>query len=142
MTNTVQQLLHKISYIEADMEIQKQILFSLSDSEKEEIEKIIKKIADSKQQIQELRGEIKNLSPEEHQRIVAIENAVEEFKKISSETKFTQINNVSQGDDCTVTTVDGKKTHCLIKALDEEGNITAITVEGQIQYYTIEELQS
>ncbi len=62
MTNTnIQDLLKKINYIEADIEIQKQILFSIPSDQEPEMEKTITGIAAKKEEIEILRQQIKPL---------------------------------------------------------------------------------
>lgn len=142
MATTTHNLLHKISYIEADIEIQKQILFSLSDDNKQEIEKIIKNIAESKKEIQRLRDEIEKISPDEHQRILKIEKSVEKFKAIAAEKKFSTINNMASGDNCSLKLSDGKTVNCLVRAKDDHGNYTAITIDGELVNISAEEVAS
>jgi hypothetical protein len=69
-------LLKKINYIEADVEIQKQILFSIPSNQKTEMEKTITLIAARKEEIEVLRQELKELYQYEFYRIVVFEKAV------------------------------------------------------------------
>jgi len=136
MTNpTTQDLLKKINYIEADIEIQKQILFSIPSKEKGQMEKTIKIIAEKKEEIEVLRQEIQATDPEEFQRIVVFEEALAQFKTIAMETKFESILNKNVNEECALQLRDAPAIECLIKACDSNGNWTIITLEGEIRQF-------
>ena len=73
MISQVHEILKKINYLEAEIEIQRQILFSLPGDDRKEMETVVAKIASAKNEIAGLRQELQRLSPEEHQRIISIE---------------------------------------------------------------------
>ncbi|EKD40137.1 MAG: hypothetical protein ACD_75C00161G0001, partial [uncultured bacterium] len=75
---TTQDLLKRINYIEADIDIQKQILYSIPSEQTAEMEKTIALIAAKKQEIETLRQQIQESDPEEHARIVALEKTIAE----------------------------------------------------------------
>jgi len=125
-------LLKKINYIEADVEIQKQILFSIPSDQKAEMEKTITLIAAKKKEIEILRLELQELDPEEFDRIVVFENAVAEFKKIATVNPFQSIINRNVNEECTLALQNGTKEECLIKACDNNGDWTIITIEGKL----------
>ncbi len=135
MNQRVQDLLKKITYIEADIEIHKQILFSVPAHDKKEMERVLKKIAAQKDEIKALRSELQIVSPEEHQNITIIENAVTAFKKIASEKKFTSITIMEINVECCLHLKNQPKIPCLVKACDEDEGWTIITVAGEIQYF-------
>ncbi len=128
-------LLKKINYIEADVEIQKQILFSIPSDRKAEIEATITLIAARKKEIEVLRQELKKNDPEEFARIVRFENAVAEFRKIAQNTPFQSIINRNVSEDCSLALNSGVRVECLIKACDHDENWTIITLEGEIQQF-------
>ena len=128
-------LLKKINYIEADVEIQKQILFSIPSHLKTEIEKTITLIAARKDEIEVLRQEMRKLDPEEFDRIVLFENALAEFKKIASHKPFQTIINRNVHEECSLALQNDEKVECLIKACDNAGNWTIITLDGKVQQY-------
>jgi len=134
MSKNTQDLLKKINYIEADIEIHKQILFSIPSDNRREIEDTLKVIAAKKEQITDLRHEIKKIDPEEHKWIVVFEKAVNDFKKIVAEKKFQSIISRNVNEDCSLAMVDNSEIECLIKACDENGDWTIITLEGEINY--------
>ena len=140
MKNSVQHLLKKINYIEAEVEIQKQILFSIPSDNKKDIEEVIRKIADDKDEIVKLRKKIEINSPEEYQKILKIEKASVTFKKLAAEKNFTSIENMSTEEQCSLQLKDGDEVLCLVKAFDEEGNITAITLAGDICHFNKDEI--
>ena len=135
MNQTIQDLLRKITYIEADIEIHKQILFSVSSSDHNEMERVLKIIAARKEEIKTLRLKLRAISPEEHQNIAIIENAVIAFKKIASEKKFKSITVMKINEECCLHLKNQPKIPCLIKACDEDEGWTIITVGGEIQYF-------
>ncbi len=135
MSISTQDLLKKINYIEADIEIHKQILFSTPSENRQEIEKILKVIAGKKEGINQLRQEIKKIDPEEDKWITVFENAVNDFKKIAAKKKFQSIVSRNVDEACSLSLTDKTKLECLIKACDENGDWTIITLEGEIKYF-------
>ncbi|MCP4338602.1 MAG: hypothetical protein GY799_06850 [Desulfobulbaceae bacterium] len=133
--NKTEALLKKINYIEADVEIQKQILFSIPSDQKTEMEKTITLIATRKKEIEVLRQELRELDPEEFDRIVIFENAVAEFRKIATDNPFDSIVNRNVNEECTLALQSGTKEECLIKACDNDGNWTIITIDGQLKQF-------
>lgn len=140
MKSTVQDLLKKINYIEAEVEIQKQILVSIPSGQREDIEKVIRKIARAKEEIKQLRDEIQTVSPAEYENMLKIEKAADEFKKIAGETKFELIENMSTVKDCSITCKNGDELSCLVKGRDEDGNWTVITTTGELLRFKKEDV--
>lgn len=132
----VQDLLKKINYIEADIEIQKQILFSIPSDQKAEMEKTIGIISEKKKEIDQLRLQIKEIDPIEYERILTFEEAINQFKKIASETEFQAIEHKNMEQECSLKLVEKSPLPCLIKACDKDGHWTVITADGQIQQFT------
>jgi predicted nuclease with TOPRIM domain len=132
MISKVHEILKKINYLEAEIEIQRQILFSLTDDDRNDMETVVAKIASTKNEITSLRQELQRLAPEEHQRIVNIEEALEKFREISQEVEFTEVNNITTSGGNTLQLKDGTTHNCLVKARDSEGNYTLITIEGEL----------
>lgn len=141
MNNSVQNLLKKINFIEAEVEIQKQILFSIPSDQKKEMEEVIKKIAQAKSEIEQLRAEIALASPEEYAQILKFEEATNQFKKISAKKNFQKIENMTTTDKCTLCLKGGEELTCLIKAIDEDGNWTVITIDGDIRHFDKEDVE-
>lgn len=137
---TALNILRKINYIEADIEIQKQILFSLASHEAEEIETIVTKIALAKKEVDELRAKIKTFSPEQYQKILTLEKAITEFQKLAKDTIFTSVESMSNDLNCSIQLHNGEKVPCLVKACDEQGNWSVITTEGEIKVFSIHEI--
>lgn len=140
MNNAVQNILRKIQYIEAEIEIQKQILHTTLGQEEAEIREVIQKIADSKEEINRLRLEIEEISPQEHHRIQALEKAVATFTTITSENSFTIVENMATNPNCSITYQTGETCPCLVKASDKSGNWVIITPEGEIRRINNREL--
>ncbi len=128
-------LLKKINYIEADVEIQKQILFSIPSNQKEEMKVTITLIAARKEEIEVLRQELRKHDPEEFARIVIFEKAVAEFKNIAQDTPFQAVINRNVDEECSLALQNGDRVECLIKACDHDGTWTIITIEGEIKQF-------
>ena len=139
-STATQDLLKKINYIEVDVEIQKQILFSIPSAQTDEIEKTIKVIAEKTKEIEELRDEIKSADPVEYERIMVFETAITNFRELASSTPFDSIVSREMGGDCSLKVKDVPPVECLIKANDAEGNWTIITLEGEIHQYSAEQV--
>ena len=131
-----QDLLRKINFIEVDVEIQKQILFSIPSDQTDEMEKTIAFIAEKTKEIETLREKIKTIDPEEYQRIMIFEKAINTFRELASKTEFESIISREMGGECTLDVKDAPKIECLIKACDANENWTIITLDGEIQQYT------
>jgi biotin-(acetyl-CoA carboxylase) ligase len=136
MNKKVQDILKRINFIEADIEIQKQILFSIPANDKPEMERIATKIAAQKQEISTLRREIEEIAPDEHQKIVLFENAVNTFRQIAEKRKMKYVQVKQIGEDCTLTLTEGIQTSCLVKACDEDGRWIIITMEGEMREFS------
>ncbi len=135
MSQKTQHLLKKINYIEADIEIHKQILFSLSSDSRQEIENTLKVIAGKKEEIALLRQQIKEIDPEEFNWITIFEKAVNDFKKIAAKKKFKSIISRNVDEECCLSLANDTKIECLIKACDENGDWTIITLKGDIEHF-------
>ena len=135
MKERVRALLSKINYIETDMELQKQILRSIPSGQTEEMEEVVVKIADMKQQIIDLRLEIQKTDPEEFNRIKAMEEAAERFKALAKEKKFVQVRSTDDQGLCSIALNDGSRLECLVAAQDEAGNWTLLTLAGEIKEF-------
>jgi len=136
----IQQILKKINYLEVEVEIQKQILFSIPSANKGEIESTIRVIAARKSDIESLRQQINDLNPEEFARIVAFEEASAKFMAIGAENKFTDLFHKQADQECDLRLVDGTIVDCLVKARDEKGGWTLMTVDGEVLQFTSEQV--
>lgn len=135
MSAEVKSLLQKINFVEIDMEMQKQILFSIPTDNKIEIEKLIDKIADLKKQIADLRQEIKNIDENEYDKIIAIEKGTKRFQALSRDKKFVHVNTLNESGECFITLNDGTRMDCLVAAKEENGNFTILTIEGEAREF-------
>lgn len=137
---TTQNLLKKINYIEADIEIHKQILFSIPSDNRQEIENTLQSIAGKKEEISQLRDEIQKIDPEWFKQILVFEKAVNDFKKIAEEKKFQTIASKNIDEQCSLSLSNNTEIECLIKACDEKGDWTIITIDGEICYFAKEDV--
>lgn len=135
MKERVKGILQQINFIETDIDLQKQILFSIPSDQKDEMEKVLKKIAGQKQQIQDLRKMIQEIDPEEYNRIIAIEQATEKFRILAAEKKFEKVQTLNEEGECFITLNDGTRLDCLVAAKDDGGNWTVLTLEGETREY-------
>jgi hypothetical protein len=135
MNHSSRNLLKKINYIEADIEIQKQILYAIPSNNKKDIEKTLRIIAGKKDEITELRKQIREVDPEEHKRIEVFEKAVNDFRKLAAETPFQSITSQNTNEPCILPLKDGSSIECLVKACDENGDWTIITLKGTIRQF-------
>ena len=142
MSQDTQNILKKINYIEADIEIHKQILFSIPSDNRQEIESTLQIIAGKKEEITQLREEIQRIDPEWFKQIMVFETAINDFKKIAAEKKFQSIISKNIGEQCTLSLASMTEVECLIKACDENGNWTIITPEGEIRYFKKNEVSA
>jgi hypothetical protein len=135
MSDRVKTLLQQINFIEIDMDMQKQILVSIPSDAKAEIEATILKIAEMKKQVEELRNRIKEADEDEYNKMVAIERAADEFKRIAKTKKFTLVNTLNESGECYITLTDGTRLDCLVAAREENGNWTILTLDGETKEY-------
>ncbi len=135
MSTKTKEILQKINFIEADMELHKQILFSIPSDDKTQMEEIIEKISDLKKQINDLRQEIKKTDKDEYDKIIAIERAAETFRQISKDKKYVHVNTLNETGECFITFNDGTRLDCLVAAKEENGNWTVLTLEGETKEY-------
>jgi len=135
MSAKIKGILQKINFVEADMELHKQILVSIPADNKVEMETIISKIADLKKQINALRQQIKKIDEDEYNKIIAIERAAETFRKIAIDKKFVRVNTLNESGVCFITFNDGTRLDCLVTAKEENGNWTVLTLEGETKEY-------
>jgi hypothetical protein len=133
---TIQDLLKKINYIEADIDIRKQILYAIPSDQRSEMEKTIAIIAAKKQEIETLRQQILESDPEEYARIIAFEKVIAEFKQLAATRKFTSIIGRNINEQCALAFYDGTSLECLIKACDDNGDWTVITLNGELKHFS------
>ncbi len=131
----IKELLQRINFIETDMEMQKQILFSTPSDDKREMEQLVDKIAGLKQQIMDLRQEIKKIDKREYDKIIAIENGTKKFQELSKNKKYILVNTLNESGECFITLNEGTRIDCLVAAKDESGNWTVLTLEGDAKEY-------
>lgn len=117
-------LLKKINYLEAELDIQKQILFSIPSAQKAEMEKTITLIAARKEEIEVLRQELKEHDPAEYDRILVFEKVLAEFREIAMDTPFQSILHRNVHEEFFLALQNGNQMECLIKACDNDGNWT------------------
>ena len=135
MSDRVKTLLQQINFIETDMDVQKQILVSIPSADRAEIEKTIKKIADQKKLIDDLRLKIKEADENEYNQLIAIERAADQFKQIAKTKKFVLVNTLNDTGECYITLTDGTRLDCLVAAKEENGNWTILTLDGETKEY-------
>jgi hypothetical protein len=136
----IQQILKKINYLEAEIEIQKQILYSIPSAQKGEMERTLQVIAARKGDIESLRRQINDLDPEEFARIIAFEEASARFMAIGAENPFTDLFYRQADQDCSLRLANGTIIDCLVKARDAQGGWTALTFDGEVLQFSREQV--
>ena len=131
MTGNAQEILKKINYIEADMEIQKQILHAIPTADKKEMERVLRVIAGLKAEIESLRQEIQKIDPETYNNIIAFEKAANAFKQLAAAKEFESVITFDGTTDCTLSLKDGTTLSCLVKAREKNGTWTVLTLDGE-----------
>jgi len=132
---TVKGILQKINFIETDMDIQRQILHAIPSSNTDEMETVIRKIADQKEQIAALRMEIKSIDEDEYNRIIAIEKAAQMFQQMSADKSFSQVSTLNETGQCFITLTDGTRLDCLVAAREKNGDWLVLTLDGETRAY-------
>ncbi len=125
--------MQKINFIETDMNLHRQILVSIPSAQTAEIEKTARAIAAMKQQIQDLRMEIKAVDETEYNRIIAIEKGSEKFKEMTQGKKFILVNTLNETGECFVTLADDTRIDCLVAAKEDNGTWTVLTIDGEVK---------
>jgi hypothetical protein len=134
MEPRVETLLKKISLIETDMELHKQILVTIPSDKKDDMEQVMQTIAGKKQEIQDLRREIKQLDPAAYDRIIAIEKGTQTFKAMAQDKQFDRVDTPDDSGTCRLTLIDGTEMDCLVAAREENGDWMVLTLEGEIKH--------
>jgi hypothetical protein len=135
MHSHVENLLKKISFIETDMELHKHILFSIPSDQKAEMEKVMQTISEQKQQIQDLRREIKRLDPDAFDRIIAIEKGTEMFRTLAQDKQFERVDTPDDSNACKITLSDGTDVDCLVAAREKNGDWMILTRDGEVKQF-------
>ena len=131
----VENILQKISLIEMDMELHKQILFSIPSDQKDEMEKVMQTIARQKQQVQDLRQKIQRVDQSAYDQILAIEKGTEQFKAMAKDKQFSRVDTPDDTGTCSITFNDGTSLDCLVAAQEENGDWMILTREGNIRQF-------
>jgi len=131
----IKELLQTINFVETDMELQKQILFSIPSDNQKEIKKHIENIAGLKQQITDLRQKIKKIDKNEYDKIITIENGTKKFQELSQNKKYVHVTTLNETGECFITLNDGTRIDCLVAAKEENENWTILTLEGEAKEF-------
>ena len=135
MSNTVKTLLQKINFIETDLDLHRQILVSIPSNDKAEMERVVGIIAEKTKEIEALRAKIKEVDEDEYNKIIAIEQAAENFKQLAKNKKFVLVNTLNETGECYITLNDDSRIECLVAAKEENGNWTILTLDGKTREY-------
>ena len=133
MHSRVETLLKKISLIETDMELHKQILMTIPSDQKDDLEQVMQTIACKKQEIQDLRREIRQLDSAAYDRIIAIEKGTQTFKAMAQNKQFDRVDTPDESGTCRLTLIDGTQMDCLVAAREENGDWMVLTLDGEIK---------
>ena len=136
MDAKVEQLLQTITFVERDIELHKNILASVPASQPQELEKVIAEIARLKQRAEELKQEVAACDPQVHAQITCLQQATKAFQEIAARKNFDQVITLDHHRECYIDLADGTRVECLVKACDEAGDWTVITLEGETREYS------
>ncbi len=135
MNDSVEQLLQKITFVERDIELHKNILATIPATRQEDMEKVIKDIARLTHRAEELKRAVAERDPQVHAHITRLEKATEKFQELAAGKTFEQIITLDHHHECAVELVDGTRIECLIKARDAAGDWTILTLDGETREY-------
>lgn len=133
MSSTVKTLLQQINFIETDMELHKQILFTVPAEDTAQIESVVKKIAAFKSQVAQLRQEIKAIDENEYDRIIQIETATLAFRQMAEDKEFSRVLTLNESGRCRLSLMDGTGVDCLVAAMEANGDWSVLTVDGEVK---------
>lgn len=135
-----EQILKKINFIEADMEIQRQILASIPSDKPEDMEAVIRTLAEQKNQIQDLREQLKEADAAEYQRIIDFEAAAETFKALVEGRTVVSLSSRGETGHCCLELSDKTVLECLVKAREKNGNWIILTIHGDVKEIQAEDV--
>jgi hypothetical protein len=128
-------IMQRITLLEKDLELQKQILRAIPTGEEEQNREVLGTIADLKEKVEGCRQEIKALDPEEHNRMIRFEEAASAFKECAKGREFVTVVDLNTHVECRIETVDGQSIDCLVKAQDSKGDWLIMTVDGNVMTF-------
>lgn len=131
MSQTVEQILQKISFLEKDMELHKSILASIPAGKEDEMEEVIGTIVELKKKIETEKESIKDVDPEMYEQIQKMETASQRFREIAEQKEFQTIVTLDHSRECYIDLKGGERLECLVKAQDKDGDWTVLTVDGE-----------
>lgn len=136
----VEQVLQKISFMEKDIELHKNILVSLKEHQNDEMEEVIRKIVEMKERVDELKKSIAEIDPDVHGQIMKLEEGTAKFKNTVEARNLHQVVTLDQAGECRIDLLDGRQFECLVKALDDAGNWIGLTHDGEVLEFAAEEV--
>ncbi|MFV0438360.1 MAG: hypothetical protein ACK5PS_13345 [Desulfopila sp.] len=136
----VEQVLQKIHFIERDIELHRNILMSVADDDRKEMERVIGEIARMKGRVEELKGSIAELDPEVHGQVLQLEEGTRKFQQLARERAFQMVFTLDQLGECVINLVDGSQVECLVKAVDERGAWVGLTHHGEVVEFSAKEV--
>ena len=140
MKEKVKTILQRINFIETDMELQKQILFSIPKENKEEMKEVLQKISELKNKISDLKESINKIDPKEYQKIIRIEKSAADFKKATLNRKLVDVKTLNNDGECSLTLKDKTVYECLVTAKDEFGDWVILTIDGRTMEFSKKEV--
>jgi hypothetical protein len=92
-------------------------------------------IAEQKQQVRDLRREIKRKDQAAYDRILAIEKGTEMFKTMAQDKQFDRVDTPDDSGACKITLSDGTDVDCLVAAREENGDWMILTRDGEVKQF-------
>lgn len=140
MDTSAEQILQKISFIEKDIELHKSILLSIPKGKEDEMEEVVRTIAELKTRADALKRSIAEVDPEVYQRVVKLEQSSEEFRKLTENKNLTTVISLDHHKECLLKLKDGTRLECLVKALADDGIWTVLTIDGDTRQFDAKEV--
>ena len=134
-------ILQKISFLEKDIELHKQILVSIPEGREEEMEKVIRTIAELKGKVEELKASIAEVDPEMFDQVRKLEKATAEFSRLAAEKQFETVVTLDHSHECFLDLTDGSRLECLVKARERSGDWLVLTLGGEVRQVEKKDLQ-
>ena len=104
------------------------------------MEEVIRTIAELKKRADDLKRSIEEVDAEVHGRVIKLEKASEEFRKLTASKNLTEVVSLDHHKECLVKLTDGTELECLVKALADDGIWTVLTLDGDVRQFPISEV--
>lgn len=140
MTAKGELILQKISFLEKDIELHKNILASIPAGQEKEMENVIKTIVGLKEKVNGLKASIEKEDPEMFLQVQKLEKGTAKFKELAEQKQFEVVITLDQSRECFLDLSDGSRLECLVKAREKSGDWTVLTFDGEVGFYAAKDV--